>query len=138
MFIIFFISAQFFVVQPINDLFTTTTAVKRPIVPLNSEVSRNKRVDRTVVTVSIVKLLLVFMLFIKNKLLNNHKTILCDRKKIQLKYTTSFFFLQNLSSYLLQCYNQHFRITITFKIILKYVSLWNCIHNIYIIKNTFI
>lgn len=61
----FFISAQFFVVQPINDLFTTTTAVKRPIVPLNSEVSRNKRVDRTVVTVSIVKLLLVFMLYIK-------------------------------------------------------------------------
>lgn len=39
--------------QPINDIFTTTTTVKRPIVPLNSEVSRNKRVDRTVITVSI-------------------------------------------------------------------------------------
>ncbi|XP_001947444.2 upstream stimulatory factor 2 [Acyrthosiphon pisum] len=42
-------ATQFFVVQPINDLFTTTTTVKRPIVPLNSEVPR-KRVDRTVVT----------------------------------------------------------------------------------------
>lgn len=90
--IFLFISAQFFVVQPINDLFTTTTAVKRPIVPLNSEVSRNKRVDRTVVTVSIVKLLLGFMLFIKNKQLNNHETILCDSKRILLKYTLPPFF----------------------------------------------
>lgn len=50
------ISAQFFVVQPINDLFTTTTTtVKRPIVPLNNDVTR-KRVDRTVVTVSTLKL----------------------------------------------------------------------------------
>lgn len=40
--------------QPINDLFTTTATVKRPIIPLNSEVSRNKRTDRTVVTVSIL------------------------------------------------------------------------------------
>jgi len=51
---LFLFVAQFFVVQPINDLFTTTTTVKRPIVPLNSEVSR-KRVDRTVVTVSNLK-----------------------------------------------------------------------------------
>ncbi|VVC30251.1 Myc-type, basic helix-loop-helix (bHLH) domain [Cinara cedri] len=43
-------STQFYVVQPINDLFTTTTTVKRPIVPLNSEISRNKRVDRTIVS----------------------------------------------------------------------------------------
>lgn len=50
--------AQFFVVQPINDLFTTTTTVKRPIVPLTSEVSR-KRVDRTVVTVSNLKFIML-------------------------------------------------------------------------------
>jgi len=43
-------ATQFFVVQPINDLFTTTATVKRPIVPLNSEVSRNKRADRNVIT----------------------------------------------------------------------------------------
>lgn len=45
-------SAQYYVVQPINDIFTTNASIKRPIVvPLNNEVSRNKRVDRTVVTV---------------------------------------------------------------------------------------
>ncbi|XP_050521552.1 upstream stimulatory factor 2 [Daktulosphaira vitifoliae] len=44
-------TTQFYVVQPINDIFTTNTSIKRPIVvPLNNEVSRNKRVDRTVVT----------------------------------------------------------------------------------------
>lgn len=43
-------ATQFFVVQPINDLFTTTATVNRPIVPLNSEISRNKRANRNIIT----------------------------------------------------------------------------------------
>ncbi|XP_050442646.1 upstream stimulatory factor 2 isoform X2 [Adelges cooleyi] len=44
-------ATQFYVVQPINDIFTTTNSTKRPIVvPLNNEVARNKRMDRAVVT----------------------------------------------------------------------------------------